>query len=84
MGASILWKPIGQGRSLGVSAPSSFWESLTDALDQIGDELPIGQDDIPIIRGLRANHKLAEMRKPYDEMIEAIEKHGTIIVFRQF
>ena len=81
MSATIFWEPINlKPKHLYVLAPSWFM----GCLERAEMELPnsFGADDIPKLRGLAA--AMDEKRNPFNELIEAIEKNGSVNVWYEY
>ena len=80
MSANIYWEPIStKAKSLRVMAPSSFISALEHA------DLPLpntfGESAIPTLRGMAAT--MGEENNPFKELIEKIEKYGSVSVWYQ-
>lgn len=80
MSASILFEPVKPGRSLGVSAPSSFLA----ALERLGVQLPAVVDAsiVPRLEGLRAG--LTHEHTAIERLIEAIEQYESVRVWAEY
>lgn len=76
MGATLRWKPLKPGKSLPVNAPSSFRDILGEAFGP--DPWTLSSKDDQVLRGIYVACK--DERKALDEIIEAIEKHGEIVI----
>ncbi len=82
MSANIYYRPTKEtGFQLSVDAPSTFMENIRKAFLS---EFPLifGQDSVQTLKGMAAMHHGEE--NPYDELIEAIEKHETIEVYAKY
>ena len=82
MSAAICWERVKEDHeSLYVLAPSSFIESM----ERAGLRLPceIGDGAVPVLTGMAAMHR-NDGKNPYEEMIELIEKHGTIRIWAEY
>ena len=81
MSATICWEPINlKPKHLHVLAPSWFM----GCLERVGLELPntFSADDIPKLLGLAAS--MDDKRNPFKELIEAIEKNGSVNVWYEY
>lgn len=78
MSATIFWEPINlRPKSLRVMAPSWFMQVLERA--DMGLPNTFGEKDIPTLRGMAAN--MNEEKNPFNELIEIIEKKGSVNVW---
>lgn len=80
MSANIYWEPVlTNAKRLRVMAPSSF----ISALERADLPLPNTFDEsaIPILRGMAAT--MNEENNPFQELIEKIEKYGSVSVWYQ-
>ena len=78
MSANIYWEPITtNAKRLHVMAPSWFMQVLERA--DMGLPNTFGEKDIPTLRGMAAN--MNEEKNPFNELIEIIEKRGSINVW---
>jgi hypothetical protein len=81
MSANIYWEAINPNpKSLHVMAPSWFMECLERA--DMGLPNTFGESDIPTLRGLAATMK--DDRNPFKELIEAIQKNGSVNVWYEY
>jgi len=81
MSETICWEPINlKPNYLDVMAPSWFMGCLKRA--EMGLPNTFGPNDIPKLRGLAAS--MDEERNPFNELIEAIEKHGSVNVWYEY
>ncbi len=81
MSANTYWRPAHKGKSL--PCLSGFLDVLMDALDQHGaSEVSLSGSDIRVLRGMAAADK--SLRETVDLLIEAIEKHETIYLWREY
>jgi hypothetical protein len=81
MSATIFWGSINtKTKHLYVMAPSCFM----GCLERAEMELPntFGANDIQKLRGLAA--AMDEKRNSFNELIEAIEKHGSVNVWYEY
>jgi len=79
--ANIYWEPmVTRGRDLHVSAPSWFMESLERA--DMGIPRVFGSADIPVLKGLAA--AMRDEPNPFQQLIEAIEKHDKVKVWHEY
>ena len=83
MSASIFWDPIkpANGHVVGVGAPSWFM----GCMERAGLKLPVDLTvaDLPVLTGLAAAQRDDE-KNPFQEIIDAIEKHGAINLWYQY
>lgn len=80
MSANIYWEPISiKTKRLRVMAPSSF----ISAMERANFPLPNTFDEsaIPTLRGMAAT--MNEENNPFLELIEKIEKYGSVSVWYQ-
>lgn len=80
MSANIYWEPVSiKTKRLRVMAPSSF----ISAMDRANLPLPNTFDEsaIPTLRGMAAT--MNEENNPFLELIEKIEKYGSVTVWYQ-
>ena len=80
MSANIYWEPVSiKTRRLRVMAPSSF----ISAMERANLPLPNTFDEsaIPTLRGMAAT--MNEENNPFLELIEKIEKYGSVSVWYQ-
>lgn len=80
MSANIYWEPVSiKTRRLRVMAPSSF----ISAMERANLPLPNTFDEsaIPTFRGMAAT--MNEENNPFLELIEKIEKYGSVSVWYQ-
>ena len=80
MSATIFWEPIStKAKSLRVMAPSSFISTMERA------NLPLpntfSASVIPTLRGMAAT--MNDENNPFNELIEKIEKYGSVSVWYQ-
>ncbi len=82
MSANTYWSPIGKGVSL--DCLSGFLDVVAEARRQGrgGSELILSHDDIPRLDGIAAADP--STAKAVDEIIEAIHKHDTIRLWREY
>lgn len=82
MSANLYWHPVKRGRDLPCSAPSVTIEALGYAFGG-GTQWRLGKGDIATLRGMVAASPKGS-RGTFEEIIEAIEKHGDIDVWAQY
>ena len=78
MSATIFWEPISiKAKSLRVMAPSSF----ISAMERADFPLPntFDKDSIPVLRGMAAT--MNDENNPFNELIEKIQKYGSVSVW---
>lgn len=82
MSASICYRQVKpqSGKSLDVSAPSSFIREMDHAFGSL--PLQLNKGDLPTLRGMSATQR--EFDNPYSRLIEAIEKLGEIEVYAEY
>jgi hypothetical protein len=82
MTASIYWKPSKNGGSaLDVAAPSAFMDNIKAVFGDF--PITLNDEDITKLEVLAAINKDAA-GNPYEELIEAIHKSGTVEVWAVF
>jgi len=64
------------------SAPSSFIESIEDAFHHFPCELE--ESDIGTLRGMASVYNSLEEDNPYKELIDLIEKFGSIKIYASY
>jgi hypothetical protein len=68
----LYWRPLGNGKSVGDS-------QLRDAIDEeFGPQPTIGQEALPFLRGL-----VAAKIDGASELIQAINRHGAIALYKE-
>lgn len=80
MSASIMWRPTGGSKSLGVSAPSSFIEAMGATFGQ--GPWKIGEAHIPTLRAMAAVY--SHQDNPYAKLAEIIETRGEVEVWAEY
>jgi hypothetical protein len=78
MSATIFWEPVSiKSKSLRVMAPSSF----ISAMERADFPLPntFDKSSIPTLRGMAAT--MNDENNPFNELIEKIEKYGSVSVW---
>jgi hypothetical protein len=81
MSATIFWEPVStKAKSLRVMAPSSF----ISAMERADLPLPNTFDEsaIPTLRGMAATMK--DENNQFTELIEKIEKYGSVNVWYEY
>ena len=80
MGVSILWKPVrNDGRTLPVGGRSSFVEALREVWGT--EPWVFTATEIQSLRAIGAGTK---EREAITDLIDAIEKHGSVEVFLSY
>lgn len=80
MGVSILWKPVkDEGVSLSVGGRSSFIEVLRRAFGN--EPWVFNAGSVSTLNGIKAAIREDEAM---DELLDAIEKHGSVEVWTQY
>jgi hypothetical protein len=85
--ASIFWEPVDpKPKRIGCWAPSSFMGQM----ERAGFRLPTNLDQgaIPVLRGMAAMISPGlgtdgDPSNPFQELIDKIEKHGTISIWAE-
>lgn len=84
MSANVYWWPHKKGEeTLGVRAPSEFKE----AMERAGfGESPwcLGREHLATLRGMAAVYDYRDDGNPYQDLIDAIEKHGIVDVVMRY
>lgn len=80
MSASIMWRPLNQGKHLSVGAPSSFIESLERAFGSFPLK-PYGEDAARVLDGMAAATEYKEFREAYQQLAAAVREEGEIEIF---
>ena len=81
MSANTYWAPQAKGTSL--PCLSSFLDVLADATDRDAtSELLLSHGDVPILRAIAAADK--STRDTVNQLMDAIERHDTITVWREY
>lgn len=75
MGASFYWKPLGSGKRIDVGPRSEFKRIL-------GIPCRFNERDIDFLRGVAAGNEY--LQEPIQDILDAIEKHGTISVWDEY
>ena len=78
MSATIFWEPVStKAKSLRVMAPSSF----ISAMERANLSLPntFDKSSVSILRGMAAT--MNDENNPFNELIEKIEKYGSVSVW---
>lgn len=77
MGANLYWEPTKRKKhDIGVGAPQSFMDALEKAF---GSRTPrLGEEHVPVLRGIAAGYKQADVSVACDELIEAIWNNDEI------
>jgi hypothetical protein len=85
MSASISWRPVSQGKVLDLTAPQSFMRMLERGLDiptVRGARLTRSQ--IPLLKAMLATQEQFDYAcgpaTGFRDLIEALEKHGSIVL----
>ena len=82
MSATILYRQVSStGRSLSCFAPSSFIGSIEQAFGSF--PCTLGEEAVPILTGMAAVCNDGG-GNPYQELISAIEKLGTVEVWAKY
>lgn len=83
MSVSICWKPVSK-----ISKTINGQSSVVDALRDAGFLLPYRFDykDLAVLKGMAASTKshFGKEPNPYQQIIDAIEKHETIQVYTEY
>jgi hypothetical protein len=82
MSANTYWRPKDKGTSL--PCLSSFLDVVAEAqgFGHAAHETVLTDSDVPLLRGIAAADK--STRATVDQLLDAIEKHGTIILWREY
>ena len=83
MSATIRWRPTGDGHSLPTGAPSIFWDTLTALTQSSGPEIKVEAGHAPGMKALIASNPF-QAGEGWKALIEAVEKHGSVIVWRDW
>lgn len=83
MSANIYFRQVRpiDSESLSVYAPSSFIESMTEAFGVF--PCILGANEVPVLKGMAALNRDGG-GNPYSELIEAINKYGTVEVYAEY
>jgi hypothetical protein len=83
MSATIYWEPVVPTTSEHLSTPAPSW--FMEVLEEAHFELPhiFDSDDLPTLKAMAAAAGKAN-RKPFDQLIEAIEKHERVRVWPEY
>ena len=83
MSARIRWRPTGDGQSLDVGAPSIFWETLQALTDSNASEVVVDANHANGIRALIKSNPF-QSENGWTKLLEAVEAHGSVVVFREW
>jgi hypothetical protein len=81
--ATIYWEPVVPTTNEHLSTPAPQW--FMEVLEETNMELPhvFDSDDIPRLRAMAAASGKAN-RQPFDQLIEALEKHERVRVWPEY